>query len=156
MTGLLNIWLTVVLAVLGAAVAAASGHRIRQAERVCASGSPRSSSGWPRSGTCSSGRLAVRQEQHAQQVRAWESRREAFDRQLQWYAVSLPDGIDRIDVAGGTLAGWSALLTMVAAPRLSAGGDVTVLDLTEGTVARDLLAVARRSGVAAAGLGAAR
>src|SRR5258708_16888069 len=35
---------------------------------------------------------------------------------------------------------------MIAAPRLSAGGDVTVLDLTEGGVARDLLAVARRSG----------
>jgi hypothetical protein len=92
-------------------------------------------------------RLAVRQEQHADAVRSWESRREAFDRQLHWYAVSLPADIDRVDVAGGTLAGWSALLTMVAAPRLSSGGEVTVLDLTEGAVARDLLAVARRAGV---------
>jgi hypothetical protein len=92
-------------------------------------------------------RLAARQEQHARQVRSWEERREAFDRQLQWYAVSLPREIDRVDLAGGTLAGWSALLTMIAAPRLSAGGDVTVLDLTEGAVARDLLAVARRSGI---------
>jgi hypothetical protein len=92
-------------------------------------------------------RLAARQEQHAAAVRSWEPRREAFDRQLQWYAVSLPSGIDRVDVAGGTLDGWSALLTMIAAPRLSAGGDVTVLDLTEGAVARDLLAVARRSGI---------
>ncbi len=92
-------------------------------------------------------RLAARQEQHARQVRSWESRREAFDRQTQWYAVSLPSQIDRVDVAGGTLAGWSALLTMIAAPRLSAGGDVTVLDLTEGSVARDLIAVARRAGI---------
>ena len=92
-------------------------------------------------------RLAARQEQHARRVRTWESRREAFDRQLQWYAVSLPGEIDRVDLAGGTLAGWSALLTMVAAPRLDAGGDVTVLDLTEGAVAQDLLAVARRSGI---------
>jgi hypothetical protein len=92
-------------------------------------------------------RLAVRQEQHARRVRAWESGRDAFDRQLQWYAVSLPGEIDRVDLAGGTLAGWSALLTMVAAPRLDAGGDVTVLDLTEGAVAQDLLAVARRSGI---------
>ena len=53
-----------------------------------------------------------------------------------------------MDVAGGTLAGWSALLTMIAAPRLAAGGEVTVLDLTEGGVATDLLAVARRSGIA--------
>ena len=29
-------------------------------------------------------------------------------------------GIDRIDVAGGTLAGWSALVTMLATPRLGA------------------------------------
>jgi hypothetical protein len=92
-------------------------------------------------------RLAARQEQHARQVRAWEERREAFDRQLQWYAVSLPSEIDRVDLVGGTLPGWSALLTMIAAPRLSVGGDVTVLDLTEGAVARDLLAVAHRSGI---------
>ncbi len=92
-------------------------------------------------------RLAARQEQHAEAVRSWESRRDAYERQLHWYAVSLPADIDRVDVAGGTLAGWSALLTMIAAPRLTAGGDVTVLDLTEGAVARDLLAVARRAGV---------
>ena len=46
--------------------------------------------------------------------------------------MSLPAEIDRVDVAGGTLAGWSAMLTMIAAPRLAAGGEVTVLDLTEG------------------------
>ncbi|HEY7013117.1 MAG TPA: hypothetical protein VH480_10195 [Streptosporangiaceae bacterium] len=145
--GLLNIWLTVVLAVLGVAAAAASGHRIRQAERVLRERIAAEQQRVAKIRDVQLSRLAVRQEQHAQQVRAWESRREAFDRQLQWYAVSLPDGIDRIDVAGGTLAGWSALLTMIAAPRLSAGGDVTVIDLTEGAVARDLLAVARRSGV---------
>ncbi len=58
-----------------------------------------------------------------------------------------PADIDRVDVAGGTLAGWSALLTTIAAPRLAAGGEVTVLDLTEGAVAADLVAVARRSGI---------
>jgi hypothetical protein len=92
-------------------------------------------------------RLAARQELHARQFRAWQSRRAAFERQPQWYAVSLPAEIDRVDVAGGTLAGWSAMLTMLAVPRLAAGGEVTVLDLTEGAVATDLLAVARRSGV---------
>jgi hypothetical protein len=92
-------------------------------------------------------RLASWQETHARLFREWQSRREAFDRQLNWYAVSLPAGIDRLDVAGGTLSGWSAMLTMLAAPRLAAGGEVTVLDLTEGGVARDLLAVAGRSGI---------
>ena len=91
--------------------------------------------------------LATWQETHARLFREWQSRREAFDRQLNWYAVSLPAGIDRVDVAGGTLSGWSAMLTMVAAPRLEAGGEVTVLDITEGGVARDLLAVAARSGI---------
>jgi hypothetical protein len=92
-------------------------------------------------------RLAARQEQHARLYRGWQHGRAVFGRQPQWFAVSLPGDIDRIDVAGGTLAGWSALLTMIAAPRLSAGGEVTVLDLTEGAVAADLVAVARRSGI---------
>ncbi len=92
-------------------------------------------------------RLASWKEAHARMFREWQSRRAAFDRQLHWYAVGLPAEIDRVDVAGGTLAGWSAMLTMIAAPRLAAGGEVTVLDLTEGGVAHDLLAVAGRSGI---------
>jgi len=92
-------------------------------------------------------RLAGWQEAHARMFGEWQSRRVAFDRQLSWYAVALPAEIDRVDVAGGTLAGWSALLTMIAAARLEAGGEVTVLDLTEGGVARDLLAVAAGSGI---------
>ena len=92
--------------------------------------------------------VAVRQQEHARQVRAWKQRSIAFRRQPEWYPVTVPTSVHRIDVAGGTLAGWSALLTTIAAPRLAAGGDVTVLDLTEGGVATDLLAVARRSGIA--------
>jgi hypothetical protein len=91
--------------------------------------------------------VAALQEQHAREVRAWKRRGSEFRRQPQWYPVTLPTSIHRIDVAGGTLAGWSALITMIAAPRLVAGGDVTVLDLTEGGVATDLLAVARRAGI---------
>lgn len=97
---------------------------------------------------------AARQQRHAERLasqaaayRDWQHRRAAFRGQPQWYAVSLPAEVDRIDVAGGNLAGWAAVLTMIAAPRLSTGGEVTVLDLTEAAVARDLLAVARRSGV---------
>jgi hypothetical protein len=87
------------------------------------------------------------QEEHARMSRDWQARGRAFGGQLQWYAVALPDEIDRVDVAGGTLSGWSAMLTMIAGPRLAAGGEVTVLDLSEGAVAQDLLAVARGSGV---------
>jgi hypothetical protein len=87
-------------------------------------------------------RLFAWQEDHARRFRDWESGQQAFSRQPHWYPVALPDGIDRVDVAGGTLAGWSALVTMTGAARLAAGGEVTVVDLSEGAVASDLVALA--------------
>lgn len=92
--------------------------------------------------------LAAAQQQHAAWFRAWQAGEQAFARQPRWHPVALPGEIQRIDVAGGTLAGWSALLTMIAVPRLEAGGEVTVLDLSEGAVARDLVEVAARHGLA--------
>ncbi len=91
-------------------------------------------------------RLAGWQEEHAQRFRDWEARGRAFETQRQWYGVALPTGIDRVNVAGGTLAGWSALMAMLAGLRLAAGGQVTVLDLSEGAVAQDLLAMAAGAG----------
>ncbi len=91
--------------------------------------------------------LATRQENYAREIRAWKLHTTALRRQPQWYPVTVPTTVHRLDVAGGTLAGWSALVTMIAAARLAAGGDVTVLDLTEGGVATDLLAVARQTGI---------
>ncbi len=91
--------------------------------------------------------LAARQRQHARDYSAWQRRTSAYWRRPQWHPVTLPTSVHRLDVAGGTLAGWSALLTTLAAPRLAAGGEVTVVDLTEGAVAADLIALARRSGL---------
>ena len=88
---------------------------------------------------------AARQEEHARRYQDWQTA--AARHRPLWYPVTLPATVHRLDVAGGTLAGWSALLTMIAAPRLAAGGAVTVIDLTEGAVAADLLAVARQSGL---------
>jgi hypothetical protein len=147
LTGLLNPWLTGAGLAACLAAGVVSGHGIRRDEQALQERITAEQQRVEQIRAVQRRRLAARQEQHARQVRSWESRREAFDRQTQWYAVSLPSQIDRVDVAGGTLAGWSALLTMIAAPRLSAGGDVTVLDLTEGSVARDLIAVARRAGI---------
>jgi hypothetical protein len=67
-------------------------------------------------------------------------------RQKRWYAVPVPDGIDRVDVAGGTLAGWSAMLTMAAAYRLATGGEATIVDLSGGAVAADLADLAAAAG----------
>src|SRR6202012_4712633 len=78
------------------------------------------------------------QAEHARLVSRWQEQRSAFVSQKRWYAVPVPGGIDRVDVAGGTLAGWSAMLTMAAAYHLAAGGEVTVVDLSGGAVAADL------------------
>lgn len=86
------------------------------------------------------------QEEHAQRYREWQEVKERHDRQLTWYAVAVPDEIDRIDVAGGTLPGWSALITLIGATRLYSGGHLTVLDLSEGAIAKDLVELARRGG----------
>ncbi|WP_405144306.1 hypothetical protein OG589_41450 [Sphaerisporangium sp. NBC_01403] len=86
------------------------------------------------------------QEEHAERYREWAAKKEQYDRQLTWYAVAVPDEIDRIDVAGGTLPGWSALITLLGATRLYSGGHLTVLDLSEGAIAKDLIELARRGG----------
>jgi hypothetical protein len=99
-------------------------------------------------------RLFAWQAEHARQVSEWQRHRFAYDNQKRWFAASLPAGIDRVDVAGGTLVGWSALVTMVAAHRLAAGGEVTVVDLSGGAIAADLVAVARGLAAAQAARGA--
>jgi hypothetical protein len=85
---------------------------------------------------------AARSADRARTYRDWQQRSAALWRQPRWYPATVPAEVSRVDLAGGTMAGWSALLTTLAALRLAAGGEVTVLDLTEGGIANDLLAVA--------------
>jgi hypothetical protein len=89
---------------------------------------------------------AAEREERTRQLRGWQQRAAAFARRPRWHPVTLPVTVGRLDVAGGTMTGWSALLTMMAVTRLAAGGEVTVVDLTGGGVAADLLAVARQQG----------
>ncbi|MEV5748204.1 hypothetical protein AB0L00_10335 [Actinoallomurus sp. NPDC052308] len=91
-------------------------------------------------------RLEVAHAEHARAYREWQHRREAYESQHEWYAVTLPQGVDRVDVVGGTLAGWSATVTMMGAARLAAGSHVTVLDLSEGAVARELIELGNDQG----------
>jgi hypothetical protein len=91
--------------------------------------------------------LAARQQQYVRDYRDWQRCSSSFWRRPQWHPVTLPANVNRLDVAGGTLAGWSALLTTTAGARLAAGGEVTVIDLTEGGVASDLIELAARWGL---------
>jgi hypothetical protein len=92
-------------------------------------------------------KLSAAHADHAARIREWEELRVAYEHQKRWYAVCAPAGIHRVDLAGGTLAGWSAMLTTAGAHRIAAGGEVTVVDLSEGPVALDLISFARASGI---------
>ncbi|WP_067459500.1 hypothetical protein [Actinomadura macra] len=96
---------------------------------------------------------AARDREHAAAARAydearaeWERRHSAYESQREWYPVAVPPGVDRVDVVGGTLAGWSAAVTTMGAARLAAGARLTVIDLSEGAVAHDLLRLAADRG----------
>ncbi|MEO3787021.1 hypothetical protein ABGB12_27165 [Actinocorallia sp. B10E7] len=84
-------------------------------------------------------RRAEAEDNYALARRQWEAARTAYENQPEWHPVTVPPGVDRVDIAGGTLAGWAAAVTMMGAAQLEAGSQVTVLDLSEGAVARDLL-----------------
>lgn len=55
-----------------------------------------------------------------------------------WYPV-LPDhSAARLDVCGGTAAGWATLMTTLGTSLLGSGADLLVLDLTDGDVSAEL------------------
>jgi hypothetical protein len=130
-----------------ALIAAVSGYAIWQGQRALRSrlADERARVGKIRAAQQS--RLFAWQAEHATRVREWQALRFAYQHQKRWYAVCVPDGLHRVDVAGGTLSGWSAMLTTAGASRLAAGGEITVLDLSEGSAALDLIGFARASGV---------
>ena len=144
-------WLNVLVAGLGviccALVAAVSGYAVWQGERALRSRLTGERARVGKMRAAQESRLFAWQAEHAARVGEWQARHAAYEHQKRWYAVCPPDGVHRVDVAGGTLSGWSAMLTTAGANRLAAGGEVTVLDLSEGSVALDLLGFAQASGV---------
>jgi hypothetical protein len=126
-------WLSPLLAglgvICGALVAVVSGWAVWQGERALQARLADERSRVGKLREAQEGRLFAWQAAHARRVREWQALRIAYEQQKRWYAVCVPGGIQRVDVAGGTLSGWSAMLTTAAAHRLAAGGEVTVLDL---------------------------
>jgi hypothetical protein len=144
-------WLDVLVAGLGAIccalIAAVSGYAIWQGQRALRSRLADERARVGKMRAAQESRLFAWQAEHAARVREWQALRFAYEHQKRWYAVCVPDGVHRVDVVGGTLSGWSAMLTTAGANRLAAGGEITVLDLSEGSVALDLIGFARASGV---------
>jgi hypothetical protein len=145
--GLVNPGLTAVGMLAGLAGAVLAAREIRRSEQLMRTRVAGERSRVAKIAALQEARLFEWQARHAEQTRDWQTRRTAYEQQKHWYAVSLGSDVDRIDVAGGTLSGWSAMLTTIGLPRLQAGGEVTVIDLTDGPVAQDLLAVADRAGL---------
>jgi hypothetical protein len=126
--------------------AAVSGHRIWRGERALQKRIDAERLRVERFSVDQERSLHASQAEHARLASRWQEQRSAFLSQKRWYAVPVPDGTDRVDVAGGTLAGWSALLTMAAAYRLVAGGEATIVDLSGGAVAADLTELCATAG----------
>jgi hypothetical protein len=129
-----------------ALVAAVSGYGLWQGERALRSRMADERARIGRAREAQESRLFAGQAEHAAQLGEWQARRAAYERQKRWYAVRVPLDAHRADIAGGTLSGWSAMLTTAAASQLAAGGEITVLDLTGAAVALDLIGVARARG----------
>jgi hypothetical protein len=147
LAGIASLWLAASGVLVGSVALAACARSVRAGRRKLAAVIATERRRVETARAAQSGLLAARQREQASSYRAWQRRRAIFESQPAWFPVSLPAGIDRIDVAGGTHAGWSALITTIAAPRLGAGGEVTVLDLTEAAVAAELTRLAQRAGL---------
>ena len=145
--GLLNVLVASLAVTCCALVAAVSGHGIWQGEQALRSRLADERIRVDKIRAAQESQLFAWQAEHAHRVQEWQALRDAYDHQKRWYAICAPEGVHRVDLAGGTLPGWSAMLATAGAHRLAAGGEVTVLDLSGGSVALDLLGLARTSGI---------
>jgi hypothetical protein len=86
---------------------------------------------------------------------AWEARRSAYaaaeqrriDGLVEWGAARTSPGVRRIDVIGGNLWGWEALLTVFGTSVLATRGGLTVLDLSGEAVSGELAQLASANGI---------
>jgi len=98
--------------------------------------------------------ISQAQAQQKQALAGWEQRKHAHEQAEaarvegldEWGPAVLPGQIRRIDIFGGSLWGWEALLTVHGASRLAAQ-PVLVADLTGELVSRELAVTARDAGL---------
>lgn len=98
--------------------------------------------------------ISQAQAQQKQALAGWEQRKHAHEQAEaarvegldEWGPAVLPGQIRRIDIFGGSLWGWEALLTVHGASQLAAQ-PVLVADLTGELVSRELAVTARDAGL---------
>ncbi len=102
-------------------------------------------------------RFRGRAEREFQRAHAdWSARRAAYeqlerqrvDQIIEWGAAAASPGARRIDVVGGNLWGWEALLTVFGASALATRGGLTLVDLSGEAVGGELVALAADRGIA--------
>jgi hypothetical protein len=99
---------------------------------------------------------AQQEQQRAHQAACavWEQRRiqhEAaeqakVDQLDEWGAADPPPGTRRVDIVGGSLWGWEALLTVFGASLLRSRGSLVVVDFTGEAACRELVRLAEETG----------
>jgi hypothetical protein len=102
---------------------------------------------------------AEKAEQHRRYVRAhadWQARQEEFDRAEQarvdrldeWGPATPPPDTRRVDIVGGSIWGWEALLTVFGGSLLRTRGALTLVDFSGSAVCRELVRLAEETGTA--------
>ena len=85
---------------------------------------------------------------------AWESRRQWHDQQQQqavdalpeWSAASPAPGTRRVDIVGGTMYGWEAVLTVFGGSLLATRGAMVLADFTGEALSGELTQLAASTG----------
>ena len=123
---------------------------------ICAPGIAITTVKWQRSRRAAERATRVG-EDHQQALAAWQEREAAWQRAElarladadEWGSAGPPPGTRRVDVFGGSLPGWQALLT-THGTSLLAGQPLLVVDLSGEMVCAELVGTARAAGVPSA------
>ena len=83
---------------------------------------------------------------HERRRRHDEQQQEAVEAMLEWSGAAPAAGTGRVDIVGGTVYGWEALLTVFGGSLLATHGPMTLVDFTGDTVCGELIRLAQVTG----------
>jgi hypothetical protein len=94
------------------------------------------------------------QAEYARDHEAWDSRRQWHDQQQQqavdarpeWTAAAPSPGTRRVDIIGGTMYGWEAVLTVFGGSLLATRGRMVLADFTGEALSGELIRLAETTG----------